>query len=130
MRKTFRIDAAELQANVKQAQKAAKRGKEICGVLLNENDRLRLLPVRNAAGRCGAFEIMPSWCRIALRANSADAGKIIGTYHSHPASLAEPGPSDVAGTWNGALILIIDCCGASAKLWRVCGDRASQLWLI
>lgn len=126
----LRIGVTELQAEVKRAQRAAKRGREICGILINENGHLGLLPVKNTASKCGAFKIIPSWCRISLRANAVEAGKIVGSYHSHPASSSEPGPGDIAGTYNGAYMLIIACYNAETHLWQVNNGKAFSVSLI
>jgi len=130
MRKPVRVEVTELQAEIKRAERAAKRGKEICGFLINEGDFLRLLPVTNSTNRPGGFEIVPSWSRISLRAKAVAAGKIVGAYHSHPASPAEPGSEDIAGTWDGAFMLIIACWGERVRLWQVRDNKAFPIGLI
>lgn len=130
MKKLFRVEQSGLQVAVRQARIASHRGKEICGLLINEGSHIRLLPVRNATDRLGGFEVKPSWCRASLRANAVSAGKIIGMYHSHPQSSAEPGPGDIAGTWNGAYMLIIADWGERARLWQVRDDKAFSIGLV
>ena len=130
MKKTLRVEASSLQTEIRKAQRAAKRGREVCGLLIHAGGFLRLVPVRNATNGLGGFEIVPSWCRISLRAKGVSAGKIVGTYHSHPASSAEPGPGDIAGTWDGAFMLILATWGERERLWQICGGRASPVGLI
>lgn len=130
MKKALRVEVNELHAEVKQALRAAKRGREVCGLLVRENGFLRLLPVKNTTKRLGSFEIVPNWSRISLQANRVAAGRVVGTYHSHPASPAEPRPGDIAGTWNRAFMLIIACWGERVRLWQVRGDIAHPINLI
>lgn len=88
------------------------------------------MPVRNSARRLGAFEMVPSWWRIALRSNAVAAGQVVGTYHSHPASPAEPGEGDIARTWDGALNLIFAPWGKRVRLWQVRGGCAYPIRLL
>jgi proteasome lid subunit RPN8/RPN11 len=120
-------DASLLHRHMKDARRVASRHREICGLLVStDNYRLRLLPVRNTSKRLGSFEITPSWWRIARRSGGFHDRDVVGTYHSHPASPPEPGESDIAGTWEGALMLILNCnhWHYEARLWRVRGGAA------
>ena len=130
MKKNFRFERSGLHVAVRQAKMTSKRGREVCSLLISEGNYVRLLPVRNATNRLGGFEIKPSWCRISLRANAASAGKIIGTYHSHPQSAAEPGPGDIDGIWDRAYMLIIADWGERARLWQMRDGKAFSVGLI
>ncbi len=53
--------------------------------------------------------------------------KVIGTFHSHIYGGAKPGKSDIAGTWDGYLMLIINTLYKDIKLWRIKNNRAYPL---
>jgi proteasome lid subunit RPN8/RPN11 len=53
--------------------------------------------------------------------------EVIGTYHSHTIWFAEPGDSDIAGTWDNSLMLIVDAMHKGIKLWRIKNGRAYHL---
>ena len=129
MKKLFRIEQSGLQVAARQAKRASRLGREICGLLINCGNHIQLLPVHNPTNSLGSFEIKPSWFRICLRANAVSASKIVGTYHSHPASPAEPGLGDIAGTWDGAYMLIIADEGERARLWQIQDGKASSVRL-
>ena len=115
---------------MKEARRAARRGREVCGLIVStDNYHLDLLPVRNTSRQLGSFQITPEWWRIARRSGGFHERDVVGTYHSHPVWTAEPGESDIEGTWDNALMLILACnrWRNETRLWRVHGGEASPI---
>src|SRR5579862_8283991 len=105
----FRIQHQELNGCFRMAKRASARGREICGVLVRQENHLLLVPVKNASKSLASFSIMQHDLLIALSAHRLALGQVQGTYHSHPFSPAEPGESDIALARNGSLMLILSC---------------------
>src|SRR5260221_2546818 len=119
---------------MKSAAHKAKQGMEICGLLIQRNSQLFLLPVKNSTTEMGSYEIWPRWEQYAFKSRAASnmaAAKreVVGTYHSHPLSPAEPGTGDILGTYPGAVMLIISCWDKNACLWRIRKGKATRLIL-
>jgi hypothetical protein len=52
---------------------------------------------------------------------------IVGTFHSHPYDIAKPGNRDLLGIVEEELMLIIDCLGKEARLWRISHEKAQEV---
>jgi proteasome lid subunit RPN8/RPN11 len=127
----YRIERRELIRISKMAQRSAFQGIEICGALvLTDRDRIRLVPVINASKEMGSFSITPHRLQIAIAKKNLHMSRVVGTYHSHPAWRAEPGSSDIEGTWNGALMLIFACLFNDIKLWRIWNGEAKMIYFV
>jgi len=119
--------AQPLRRLVKQAVKTAEpAGREICGLLVDNGTLLELVPMKNKSKAPGSFQL--SWKKIkrAERAARRLGHRVVGTFHSHPASPAVPGPSDLEYAC-GDLMLIIACWDPDAKLWVIRKGKAEEV---
>jgi len=126
----YRIERQELNTAFRVAKRADIRGREICGMLVRQGNRLLLIPVKNASKSLGSFSIATSHMLIALSAHGLALGQVEGTYHSHPWSPAEPGETDITGADNGSLMLILSCCYKDVRLWRIQDGEAKPVRFI
>jgi proteasome lid subunit RPN8/RPN11 len=83
--------------------------RECCGLLLGAAGRVeRAYRARNALHSTTRYLVNPEDHFAALRAARADGLEVVGAYHSHPASPAEPSPRDHAeASYPGFLYLIV-----------------------
>lgn len=97
----MRIRAAAREAIVAHAR--AERPRECCGLLIGAGDLIieAVATANSAADPIRQFEIPPiehirqiGRCR-ALTAESGERHDVIGAYHSHPRSAAEPSATDL-----------------------------------
>jgi proteasome lid subunit RPN8/RPN11 len=119
--------ANQLQTAIREARAAARRDEEICGLLVNNGHFLELVPVRNRARRRGGFNLDQQQTRRLQTAIRELDREIVGTYHSHPISDSRPGRSDIDNAFDGDLMLVIDCLGREATLWRITGHHARRV---
>ena len=63
----YRIQRQELRLLSKRARLACYQHKEVCGLLVRQNNRLLLVPVTNGTKKPGSFLITPNFFQIALR---------------------------------------------------------------
>ena len=80
--------------------------REACGLLLGARTDAgqfvsRLVPIRNIAAAKDAFQLDPSEWRSAELAASQEDLEVLGVWHSHPGSSAEPSARDRAGAQAG-----------------------------
>lgn len=106
---------------------AAASEREVCGLLVDNGHEIELVRLRNAERRPGGFRFFVRDVREVERAARVLGHAVVGTFHSHPLFLAEPGEGDLRQARNGSLMLIIDCTGRRAMLWRVKGGRARRV---
>src|SRR5882762_644899 len=85
---------------------ACSGGREKCGLILDNGYFFELIEVKNKIKRGGgcAFyfnevRAISKWARLCRH-------NIVGTFHSHPVGLAEPGPSDLKNALDDSLMLI------------------------
>ena len=119
----YRIARRNLRLLMQVAIHAAQEDQEICGVIVDGDDLLRLVRIRNASRRRGRFLIKPSDYRTVVKAARRLGYDVVGTFHSHPISDAKPGYSDCRADAPGRLMLVIDCIGREARLWRIMRNR-------
>jgi proteasome lid subunit RPN8/RPN11 len=105
------------------AVEAGEDYQEICGVIVDSDYLLRLVHIRNASRRRGHSEIKLSDYQKVVKAARRLGYEVIGSFHSHPISDAKPGYSDCRAGAAGRLLLIIDCIGREARLWRIMRNR-------
>ena len=53
--------------------------------------------------------------------------EVVGTFHSHPLGVAEPGQSDIDHAVDDSLMFVFDCLGRVGRLWRIKGGKACSL---
>jgi proteasome lid subunit RPN8/RPN11 len=104
-----------------------KGGRETCGLLVDNGYFLECLEVKNAAKRGGSFAFHIKEIRLIENAVSTLEHSIVGTFHSHPLSLAQPGDTDLSGIVEPELMLIIDCLDKEARLWRIAREKAREV---
>ena len=114
----YRIEKQQLRMFTDTADRLGAKGLEACGHIVLSGNHLLLVPVTNRTHEMGSFLITQRHSQIALAARGLNAGRIVGSYHSHPASLAVPGESDIAGSFETGLMLIWSCFYRELKLWR------------
>lgn len=102
---------------------------ECCGALigLRRNDEIEirtLIPVVNAAPDHSSFLIdAPTVLRLERQAACAGV-HVVGFYHSHPTTTAEPSQMDLDLAVPGYVYLIIDVPRGSIRCWRLSDDRS------
>ncbi|MGE0813901.1 MAG: Mov34/MPN/PAD-1 family protein [Vicinamibacterales bacterium] len=98
-----RVDAAIVVAD------ALRRApEEACGLLVGTGRTvLRVIPTTNAAASPIRYAIAPDEHLGVIRAARRDGLEVIGGYHSHPRSPAEPSPDDAAAAFAGFVFLIV-----------------------
>ena len=74
-----------------------ERPRECCGILLGRGDHVNLsIRARNISGDPNRFEVDPQDHINARRTARARDFEVIGFYHSHPQSAAQPSPTDLS----------------------------------
>jgi proteasome lid subunit RPN8/RPN11 len=120
MRKSHRISGKGLRDEIRNAVAAAGNGgRGICGLLLDNGQFYELVEVKNCVTRGGGFRFDKSDIRTVLTASKKLRHEVVGTYHSHPAYIAQPSESDTHNAVDGSLMLVIDVLEREAMLWRV-----------
>jgi proteasome lid subunit RPN8/RPN11 len=100
------VEAAVLDAIVRHARDAAPN--ECCGLLLGKDGRIdEAVRTRNVKESPSAFQVDPADHFAAIRRARADGRQVLGAYHSHPRSPAEPSPRDIAEAHDDALVHVI-----------------------
>ena len=124
MNNTYVASRHDLEAALRRGTTAARHGgMETCGLLVRRKRRLELLHLNNKVKKGGSFAFYVGEVQSAIALTNKVGGTVVGTFHSHPVGLAEPGPADVANAANDSLMLIFDCLGKRWKLWHVRGGR-------
>jgi proteasome lid subunit RPN8/RPN11 len=82
--------------------------RECCGLVIGTSGEIvRAWPASNLAERDTRFLVDPRDHFEALRAARAGGLRVIGAYHSHPASPAEPSAVDLAEANDPAFLMLI-----------------------
>jgi proteasome lid subunit RPN8/RPN11 len=97
---------------------AADPGREVCGLLFGDGQRIdEAQPTRNVSATPErTFEIDPQSLFAAIRAEREGGPRLIGHYHSHPSGSAIPSACDAEMAEPGRFWLIVS--GGGAQLWR------------
>lgn len=106
---------------------SANNGKEVCGFLVNNGYFLEPIPTKNKTKRGGGFSYYINEVNAIEKATIILNHEIVGTFHSHPFSIASPGKTDIEMHDTNDLLLIIDCNEKEAKLWKVIKNSAVEL---
>lgn len=102
--------------------------REACGILVGcagpgVTEVTDHAPGRNVHHRpTDRFELAPEDLLAAERAARAKGLEVVGFWHSHPSSGAEPSAVDRAASWNGYSYLIVSLAeesGARLRSWRL-----------
>ena len=82
---------------------------ECCGILLGRPDEIvEAVPVRNVASSPTRYVLDPAEHIAVRRRARGDGLEVLGFYHSHTATPAEPSATDIAdATYPGHLYLIV-----------------------
>jgi desampylase len=102
---------------------------ECCGALIglahSEEVEIRtLIPVANTARDPFSF-LIDAATVLRLERQATCAGmQVVGFYHSHPTTSAEPSPTDLELAIPGYVYVIIDVARGSIRCWRLRDDRS------
>ena len=102
---------------------------ECCGALIGlatgaEIEIRTLIPVANAALDHASF-LIDAATVLRLERQAACAGmQVVGFYHSHPTTAAQPSPTDLELAVPGYVYVIIDVARGSIRCWRLHDDRS------
>ena len=102
---------------------------ECCGALIGlatgaEIEIRTLIPVANAALDHSSF-LIDAATVLRLERQAACAGmQVVGFYHSHPTTAAQPSPTDLELAVPGYVYVIIDVPRGSIRCWRLHDDRS------
>ena len=89
------------------AHAAEDAPREACGLLIGRGLAVhRAVRARNQARTDTRYEVSPEDHFAAVKAARADALEVIGGYHSHPGSPAEPSPTDRESAFGGFVFVI------------------------
>lgn len=107
---------AELRIAMRRLADAACPG-EACGLLVGKGSVvMALAPSANLADAPDAFEIDTALRLRLQRRLRGRARAVIGVWHSHPRTRAEPSARDIAGAWEPDLI------------WLITGTDGTRAW--
>jgi proteasome lid subunit RPN8/RPN11 len=113
------IDDAVLAAN--------DGGREVCGLLVDNGYLLEVVKTGNKIKRGGGYEYYYSEVRSIVKAAGRLGHETVGTFHSHPLSIAKPGESDIANAVEDSLMLIIDVVSKKTRLWHIVRGAAKEV---
>lgn len=121
------VDAAALVAL---ARGGAPR--EVCGLLVGRARTIvRVVPTPNDAPRPTEYAIPAEAHFAAIRAARAEGLEVIGAYHSHPGSAAEPSPRDAAAAFEDFVFLIVGLAPAAhLRAWTFTAGNFAELALV
>ncbi len=92
---------------------------EACGFLMGSNGRMtRGLPMTNAEGREDHFTFDPAEQLGAYRIAREEDLDIIGAYHSHPATPAQPSSEDIKLAFDATILYVIISLMAGTRIVR------------
>ncbi|MEM7254967.1 MAG: Mov34/MPN/PAD-1 family protein [Pseudomonadota bacterium] len=92
---------------------------EVCGLLLMDRTRqLSFLFMENQGSEPYTYSLEISAIEVVSEQVRRDGKAVIGSFHSHPISEAEPGSRDLECGFYLGRELIYDVCGREPVLWR------------
>ena len=99
------IPAGECDVILAHAVRDAPR--EACGLLVGAGGAvIRVAPTANADDSPTRYTVPPDAHLAGIRAARRDGLDVIGAYHSHPRSAADPSPTDTAEAFAGFVFVI------------------------
>jgi proteasome lid subunit RPN8/RPN11 len=123
------FDGGQYRRLLSEAREASRQrvGAEICGLIIDTGSHLTLVRIRNVSRRVGSFVLSRPDVRRVVSAARVLGQQVVGTFHSHPVALAEPGASDIEHAVDDSLMFIFDCTGRRGRLWRIRDRKAREL---
>ncbi len=121
--KIWLIERASLEQMMQKAKRDAKRYHEICGLLVADDLRIRLIQTRNRSHQPASFSFYDREVRQIIAAAERLGLEIVGSFHSHVLSAAEPGHADLSYAPSGDLMLILDTIMRDVQLWQIPKNR-------
>jgi proteasome lid subunit RPN8/RPN11 len=109
---------------------AASAPEECCGALIGAFGRFRIdvramVPVATPTASPTAYQIDADAVRRLERQATFAGVNVVGFYHSHPTSAAEPSSLDLELAVPGYLYMIIETTTGAVRAWQLRDDRAS-----
>jgi proteasome lid subunit RPN8/RPN11 len=104
---------------------------ECCGALVGvrhnaELEIRTLIPVANEAHDAHEHYLIDAHTVLRLERQAACAGlQVLGFYHSHPTTTAEPSARDLELASPGYVYLIVDAQAGAVRAWRLMDDRSA-----
>jgi proteasome lid subunit RPN8/RPN11 len=130
MRKEYFAAKDQLTSLIRQARvSTGSAGREIAGLIVDNGFNLDFIRCKNASRRSGSFSFVEKEVQSVVVTVERLGREVVGTFHSHPASTAEPADSDIEYAPDDSLMMIIDCTAGKTALWRVRGGRARPVKL-
>jgi proteasome lid subunit RPN8/RPN11 len=121
------LDEKSVRAIWARARRLAREHHEVCGLLVDHGGLVTLVETRNKSDRRGSFWIHPLDWRAIERAAALLGSRVVGTFHSHPASEPVPGTGDLRGAVHGHAMIIFDATMGDLCAWRIRKGRAYRL---
>jgi proteasome lid subunit RPN8/RPN11 len=109
---------------------------ECCGLLLGDDHRIiQAVRARNELASRARYRIHPEDHFAAVRKARAQHVDVIGAYHSHPAGLAQPSPTDREEAVGEGFLYLIVALGARSRnreirAWHLVGGNFRELRLV
>ncbi|HEX6133277.1 MAG TPA: M67 family metallopeptidase [Longimicrobiales bacterium] len=102
---------------------------ECCGALIglvrgHDMEVRTLIPVPNEAHAAATYHIDAEVVLRLERQAASTSQQVIGFYHSHPATSAEPSATDLELAAPGYVYLIVDGRAGEIRCWRLRDDRS------
>ena len=108
---------------------AAAAPEECCGALIGAFSPLRvdvraMVPVATPAISATGYIIDADTVRRLERQAECAGVNVVGFYHSHPQSVADPSPLDLELAVPGYIYLIVEGTTGAVRGWQLCDDRS------
>lgn len=106
---------------------------EACGLLVGRGRRVdRFVPVTNAAAAPDRYTLDPEQHYRTMIQAESEALEILGVFHSHPVSAAEPSATDIslAGEPEWVWVIAGDVARSPVlRAWRIVAGQSSEIHL-
>src|SRR5438046_1850286 len=121
------LEEKNVRAISSRARRLAREHREVCGLLVDHGGLVTLVETRNKSGRAGSFWIHPADWKAIERAAALLGSRVVGTFHSHPASEPVPGDGDIRGAVHGHAMAIVTAMTGELRVWRIRKGRAYRI---
>jgi proteasome lid subunit RPN8/RPN11 len=117
----FRLLRSQLNAFISDAVAADRYfpGTEVCGLLVDNGYFLHLYRASNKVKKGGGYAFYVNEIRRIEKAVTVLGYEVVGTFHSHPSYIAEPGREDVGHVPDDSYMLVVDVMLRRARLWLI-----------
>jgi proteasome lid subunit RPN8/RPN11 len=124
------VPGAVVEVILAHAAEAAPR--EACGLLIGRGYRVhRAVRARNVAHSDSRYQVSAEDHFAAMRAARADHLDVVGAYHSHPATAAEPSPTDRDAAFEGFVFVIASRVPVPhLRAWELVGGNFTERPLV